>query len=90
MFTEYHSKYYPVRTRGAHFFQSSLCGSQVPITHRAPIDRAFFVNSDLTKLRQRRQRDVKKKKKTKELMSKTATLHVHHTFLYISLKSLHK
>ena len=89
MFTENHSKYYPVGTLGAHFFQSSLCGSQLPITHRAPIDRAFFVNSDLTKLRRRRQRDVKKKK-TIELMSKTATLHVHHTFLYISLQSLHK
>ena len=53
MFTEDHSKYYPVGSRGADFSQSSLFGSQLPITHRAPIDRAFFVNSDLTKLRQR-------------------------------------
>ena len=51
MFTENHSKYYPVGSRGADFSQSSLFGSQLPITHRAPIDRAFFVNSDLTKLR---------------------------------------
>ena len=28
-------------------------------------------------------------KKTIDLMSKTTTLHVHHTFLYISLPSLH-
>ena len=45
MFTENHSKYYPVGSRGVDFSQSSLFGSQLPITHRAPIDRAFFVNS---------------------------------------------
>ena len=62
MFTENHSKYYPVGSRGADFSQSSLFGSQLPITHRAPIDRAFFVNGDLTKLRRRRQRERQKKK----------------------------
>ena len=61
MFTEDHSKYYPVGSRRADFSQLSLFGSQLPITHRAPIDRAFFVNSDLTKLRRRRQRERQKK-----------------------------
>ena len=70
MFTEDHSKYYPVGSRGADFSQSSLFGSQLPITHRAPIDRAFFVNSDLTKLRRRRQRERQKNKQTMELVSK--------------------
>ena len=83
MFTENHSKYYPVGSRGVDFSQSSLFGSQLPITHRAPIDRTFFVNRDLAKLRRQ------KKTTTIELMSKTETLHVHHTFLYISLQSLH-
>ena len=91
MFTENHSKYYPVGSRGADFSQSSLFGSQLPITHRAPIDRAFFVNSDLTKLRRRRQRERGQKKQTNNRISEQkATLHVHHTFLYISLQSLHK
>ena len=43
-------------------------------------------NRDLTKPRRRRQRE---RQKTKGLMSKTTTLHVHHAFLYISLPSLH-
>ena len=89
MFTENHSKYYPVGSRGADFSQSSLFGSQLPITHRAPIDRAFFVNSDLTKQRRRRQRERKKKKTNNGISEQKATLHVHHTFLYISLQSLH-
>ena len=91
MFTENHSKYYPVGSRRADFSQSSLFGSQLPITHRAPIDRAFFVNSDLTKLRRRRQRERQKKTTTtnNRISEQKATLHVHHTFLYISLQSLH-
>ena len=71
MFTEDHSKYYPVGSRRADFSQLSLFGLQLPITHRAPIDRAFFVNSDLTELRRRRQRErQKKKQQTMELVSK--------------------
>ena len=41
---------------------------------------------DLTKPRQRRQRE---RQKTISLMSKTTALHVHYAFLYISLPSLH-
>ena len=44
------------------------------------------LNGDLTKPRRRRQRE---RQKTIGLMSKTTTLHVHHAFLYISLRSLH-
>ena len=40
----------------------------------------------LTKPRPRQQRE---RQKTKGLMSKTTTLHVHHAFLYLSLPSLH-
>ena len=43
-------------------------------------------SKDLTKLRRRRQQE---RQKSKGLMSKIATLHVHHAFLYISLPSLH-
>ena len=47
MFTEDHSKYYPVGSRRADFSQLSLFGSQLPITHRAPIDRAFSLMGTL-------------------------------------------
>ena len=43
-------------------------------------------SKDLTKLRRRRQQE---RQKSKGLMSKIATLHIHHAFLYISLPSLH-
>ena len=38
---------------------------------------------------QRRGRQRERKKKTIGLISKTTTLHVHHTFLYISFPFLH-
>ena len=43
-------------------------------------------SKDLTKLRRRLQQE---RQKSKGLMSKIATLHVQHAFLYISLPSLH-
>ena len=82
MFTKNHSKYYPVGSRGADFSQSSLFGSQLPITHRAPIDRAFFVNRDLTKLRRQLQRERKKKKnRFNEQNSNSARASLFCTFL---------
>ena len=49
----------------------------------------YHLPRNIRKLKQRRPRATRTAKKTIDLFSKTITLHVQHTFLYISLPSLH-